>query len=339
MSLIEFKDLCIGYEHKVIIKKINLEINDGEYVCVFGDNGVGKTTFLKTILGLIPPVSGSIIYEEGFNKKEVGYLPQSSQIKPEFPASCFEVVLSGCVNKLKLWPFYRKVHKDLALEKMKLLGVRNLANKPFRDLSGGQKQRVLLARALCATDRILVLDEPFTGLDYNSTMSLYQLLDKINKELHVTIIGKGRKARTVYIMSSVVPIIRKYIRSEHGSRPDPDAYLFFSQSKGLFAKPSERGVNKQLEKYSLMAREICPEVPKHIHSHQFRHSMATHCLEDGMNVFQISKMLGHKSVGTTMTYLGMTVAMTEDAVKKVESTTARSVKPKWSSTMKLKDLF
>ena len=111
MSLIEFKDLCIGYEHKVIIKKINLEINDGEYVCVFGDNGVGKTTFLKTILGLIPPVSGSIIYEEGFNKKEVGYLPQSSQIKPEFPASCFEVVLSGCVNKLKLWPFYRKVHK------------------------------------------------------------------------------------------------------------------------------------------------------------------------------------------------------------------------------------
>lgn len=188
MSLIEFKDLCIGYEHKVIIKKINLEINDGEYVCVFGDNGVGKTTFLKTILGLIPLVSGSIIYEEGFNKKEVGYLPQSSQIKPEFPASCFEVVLSGCVNKLKLWPFYRKVHKDLALEKMKLLGVKNLANKPFRDLSGGQKQRVLLARALCATDRILVLDEPFTGLDYNSTMSLYQLLDKINKELHVTII-------------------------------------------------------------------------------------------------------------------------------------------------------
>ena len=130
-----------------------------------------------------------------------------------------------------------------------------------------------------------------------------------------------------------------YIRLEHGSGPDPDAYLFFYQSKGLFTKPSERGVNKQLEKYALLAREMCPEVPKHIHSHQFRHSMATHCLDDGMNVFQISKMLGHKSVGTTMTYLGMTVAMTEDAVKKVESTKARSVKPKWSSTIKLKDLF
>lgn len=188
MPLIEFKDLCIGYEHKVIIKNINLEINDGEYVCVFGDNGVGKTTFLKTILGLIPPLSGSIIIEDTFNKKEVGYLPQRMQLKPEFPASCFEIVLSGCVNRLKIWPFYRKSHRDLAIEKMKLLGVANLKDKPFRVLSGGQQQRILLARALCATDRLLILDEPFTGLDYHAAKSLYDLLEKINKQLNVTII-------------------------------------------------------------------------------------------------------------------------------------------------------
>ena len=214
------------------------------------------------------------------------------------------------------------------VEPLSKAAIKAIINAPGTDTRTGLKYTALIS----------MLYTMSTRLDEVLSIKVGELIFDSSKP-HVTIIGKGRKARTVYIMSSVVPIIRKYIRSEHGSRPDPDAYLFFSQSKGLFAKQSERGVNKQLEKYSLMAREICPEVPKHIHSHQFRHSMATHCLEDGMNVFQISKMLGHKSVGTTMTYLGMTVAMTEDAVKKVESTTARSVKPKWSSTMKLKDLF
>lgn len=188
MALIEFKDLCIGYEHKVIIQNINLQIDNGEYVCVFGDNGVGKTTFLKTILGLIPPLSGHITKDESLNRKEVGYLPQRIQIKPEFPASCLEVVLSGCVNRLGFWPFYRRQHKEIANEKMRLLGINKLALKPFRELSGGQQQRVLLARALCATDKLLILDEPFTGLDQNTTISLYEVLDKINKELGVTII-------------------------------------------------------------------------------------------------------------------------------------------------------
>lgn len=157
---------------------------------------------------------------------------------------------------------------------------------------------------------------------------------------YVTVVGKGRKARTEYFMKATLKLLRKYIAKEHGQNPNPDAYLFYARSCGLFTKVSERGVNKQLCVYAASARKSCPEVPERIHSHQFRHSMATHLLEDGMNVFQISKILGHESVETTMTYLGITVSMTDSAIRKVESTAARSIKPVWKKNIdKLKDLF
>lgn len=193
-----------------------------------------------------------------------------------------------------------------------------------------------------------------TGLRYTTIMAmLYTMATRIDEVLsirigdlildngkaRVTVIGKGRKARTVYIMSKTLSLLRKYILSEHGRNPDPTAYLFYSHCKGLHSKISERGVNKQLYRYAQKARIVCPEVPESVHTHQFRHSMATHCLDDGMNIFQISKMLGHKSVHTTMIYLGVTVAMTESAIKKIESTTVQTIKPKWKSGMKLKDLF
>ena len=193
-----------------------------------------------------------------------------------------------------------------------------------------------------------------TGLRYTTMISmLYTMACRIDEILsikvgdlifdsakpHVTVIGKGRKSRTVYIMSRTVSLLKKYILMEHGKTPKPDAYLFFSHSKGLFSKVSERGVNKQLRIYAQIARIQCQQVPENVHSHQFRHSMATHCLDDGMNIFQISKMLGHKSVSTTMNYLGVTVAMTNEAVQKIESTTARTVKPVWKQSGKLKDLF
>ena len=193
-----------------------------------------------------------------------------------------------------------------------------------------------------------------TGLRYTTMISmLYTMACRIDEILsikvgdlifdsakpHVTVIGKGRKSRTVYIMSRTVSLLKKYILMEHGKTPNPDAYLFFSHSKGLFSKVSERGVNKQLRIYAQIARIQCQQVPENVHSHQFRHSMATHCLDDGMNIFQISKMLGHKSVSTTMNYLGVTVAMTNEAVQKIESTTARTVKPVWKQSGKLKDLF
>lgn len=157
---------------------------------------------------------------------------------------------------------------------------------------------------------------------------------------YVTVVGKGRKARTAYFMKATLRMLHKYIARMHGLNPSPDAYLFYAKSGGEFCKASARGVNKQLAVYAAKARESCPEVPEHIHSHQFRHSMATHLLEDGMNVFQISKMLGHESVETTMTYLGVTVSMTDSAIQKIESTAARSVKPIWKKDIrKLQDLF
>ena len=141
-------------------------------------------------------------------------------------------------------------------------------------------------------------------------------------------------------MKAVLKTLRTYIVREHGKNPNPDAYLFYSRSGDIFRKSSSRGVNKQLKVYAAQARKSCSGVPDNVHSHQFRHSMATHLLEDGMNVFQISKMLGHENVETTMDYLGVTVSMTETAIKKIESTTAQNVKPAWPKTInKLQDLF
>lgn len=188
MDIINCYNLSIGYEKKVIISDINLTINDGDYVCVFGENGSGKSTLLKTILGLNEPLKGKISFNDSFNRKLVGYLPQKASIKSDFPASVYEIVLSGCLNRLGFRPFYSKNEKEIVDRNMRLLGVKHLSKRPFKDLSGGQQQRVLLSRALCATDKLLVLDEPFTGLDQATTDLLYQVLEKINKELGVTII-------------------------------------------------------------------------------------------------------------------------------------------------------
>lgn len=188
MSQIQCKNMSIGYTNKVVLRNINFEINQGEYVFILGDNGVGKTTLLKTLLGLIPPLKGDIIYDSSIKKTSIGYIPQKSKIQQEFPASVYEIVLSGCINKLKWKPFYTKKEKEKVADAMKLLNISHLAKRPYRELSGGQQQRVLLARAFCATDKILILDEPFVGLDNYSTKQLQKSLTKINKELGVTIV-------------------------------------------------------------------------------------------------------------------------------------------------------
>ena len=188
MSQIECKNMSIGYANKTILRNLNFEINQGEYIFILGDNGVGKTTLLKTLLGLIPPLKGDIIYDQSIKQTSIGYIPQKSKIQQEFPASVYEIVISGCVNNLKWKPFYTKKDKDQVTTAMKLLNITHLAKRPFRELSGGQQQRVLLARAFCATDKILVLDEPFVGLDNYSTKQLQKSLTRINKELGVTIV-------------------------------------------------------------------------------------------------------------------------------------------------------
>ncbi len=173
-------DLDIGYDGKAVVSGLNFEINDGDYLCIVGENGSGKTTLMKTLLGLIPLLGGSI---QGLNKNDIGYLPQISGIQKDFPATVEEVVLSG-TKKL----FYRKKEKDLMRFNLERLNIANLSKCKFSELSGGQRQSVLLARALCASKKILLLDEPVSGLDPKATAMMYEIINKLNKEDGMTII-------------------------------------------------------------------------------------------------------------------------------------------------------
>ena len=181
MALITARNLSLGYDSHIIIKDLNFSLNAGDYLCIVGENGSGKTTLMKTLLHLIKPAAGEIITGDGLKKNEIGYLPQQSLIQRDFPASVWEIVLSGCQGRLGKNPFYIAEHKKLAEENMKKMGITDLRNKCYRDLSGGQQQRVLLARALCATQKLLLLDEPVSGLDPKVTSEMYSLIEKLNK--------------------------------------------------------------------------------------------------------------------------------------------------------------
>lgn len=181
MSLIECKKLNIGYSDKCVCKDINFAIEKGQFVCLVGENGCGKSTLLKTILGLQKPLGGKIIFDKEFNKNYIGYLPQQTDAQRDFPATVREVVMSGFLNRMGLRPFYNKSEKAKAERIMSELKIDDLIKKSFKDLSGGQQQKVLLARALCATDELLVLDEPTNALDIKSRKKLYALLSDLNK--------------------------------------------------------------------------------------------------------------------------------------------------------------
>lgn len=188
MALIQCENLNMSYENNVVLKDVNFEINEGDYICIVGENGSGKSTLIKGLLGIKSPKSGRIRFGGGVKQNQIGYLPQQTSVQKDFPASVFEVVLSGCLNKRGLNPFFSKKEKQIAVENMRKLGIENLIRKSYADLSGGQQQRVLLARALCATEKILLLDEPVTGLDPVVTAELYDLIKKLNKENNITII-------------------------------------------------------------------------------------------------------------------------------------------------------
>lgn len=186
--ILQCKNLTIGYDNRVVMKDLNFTIEEGEYVCLFGDNGSGKSTLVKTLLGLTPKLKGEMVFSKTLKAKSIGYLPQHNENLADFPASVFEVVRSGCLNRIGWKPFFGKNEIKRAKDMMEVLEISNLSSRSFSELSGGQQQRVLLARALCATDKILMLDEPFTGLDATTAKNLYNALEKINKELNVTII-------------------------------------------------------------------------------------------------------------------------------------------------------
>ena len=187
--IFECKDVTLGYENKVVAKNLNFKIDQGDYLCVVGENGTGKSTLIKTLLGLIKPLNGEVIANvQGKNHKGVGYLPQQTQAQKDFPASVWEVVLSGVLNNDHSCPFYNKKDKAEAEKNMEKLNILDLKKRCYRELSGGQQQRVLLARALCATDSVLILDEPVTGLDPAASMELYETIKDLNKKENVTII-------------------------------------------------------------------------------------------------------------------------------------------------------
>ena len=187
MELIECKDLSFSYEGRIVLQNVNFKVNQGDYVCIIGENGSGKSTLVKGILKLKNPVSGEIIYNN-ISSSEIGYLPQQTDMQKDFPASVFEVVLSGRLNSLKNRFFYNKEDKKIAIENMKLLGISDLKKRNYQELSGGQQQRVLLARALCSAKKVILMDEPVSGLDPQAVSELYMLISKLNKEHNMTVV-------------------------------------------------------------------------------------------------------------------------------------------------------
>lgn len=188
MSVIFCNNVTLGYDGRAVAEKINFAVEQGNYLCIVGENGSGKSTLIKTLLGLVKPIDGEIVFGDGLKPNEIGYLPQQTVVQRDFPASVWEIVLSGCLNSLGNRPFYGKEQKSLARKNMQKMGVEHLAARCYRELSGGQQQRVLLARALCATQKLLLLDEPVAGLDPKVTAEMYQTISELNRADGITVI-------------------------------------------------------------------------------------------------------------------------------------------------------
>ncbi|MCR4726183.1 MAG: ABC transporter ATP-binding protein [Clostridia bacterium] len=187
MEQLRCENVTLGYENGAIVKGLSFSVEEGDYLAIVGENGSGKSTLMKTILGLIKPLGGKIERGDGLKRWDVGYLPQQTLVQRDFPASVLEVVLSGTLSGEKFHPFYTWTDRALAWTNIVRMGLTELKNRSYRELSGGQQQRVLLARALCATRKIILLDEPVTGLDPKVTLEMYELIRSLNRE-GVTII-------------------------------------------------------------------------------------------------------------------------------------------------------
>lgn len=204
MSVLACQDLAFSYDGKDVLKGVNFTLKQGEYLCIVGENGSGKTTLMKGLLRLNKPTKGKIVTGDGLKPDEIGYLPQQTQIQRDFPASVYEVVLSGCLNSMGRRLFYGKKHKQLVIDNLEALDILSLKNKCYRELSGGQQQRVLLARALCATQKMLLLDEPVTGLDPVAAEEFYRMIEKLNREKGITIIMVSHDVKGVVSHASHV---------------------------------------------------------------------------------------------------------------------------------------
>lgn len=217
------EDVTLGYDNRPVIEHMSFDVRQGDYVCVIGENGSGKSTLIKSVLGLIKPLYGRIILDKSAKNGCIGYLPQQTEAQKDFPATVYEVVMSGFLNKCGFRPFYNKREKQIALNNMKKMSILELRNKCYKELSGGQQQRVLITRALCAAGGLLVLDEPVTGLDPNASMELYQSLKKLNSEDGMTIIMVSHDIRNVLEQANMILHI------------DNDGYFYGSVEQYLYS--------------------------------------------------------------------------------------------------------
>lgn len=227
-ELIVCQDVSLGYEGQSVLTHLDLTIRAGDYLCIVGDNGSGKSTLLRGLLGLLAPQSGQILRSPELQRGATGYLPQQTKAQRDFPATVYEVVLSGCLNRRGVHFFYSAAQKSQALMNMGKLGILELKDKCYRDLSGGQQQRTLLARALCAAGRLLILDEPVTGLDPAAAQDLYKLLSYLNRKegMAVVMVTHDLKAalksarRVLHIGQNSVFLgtAKEYLASPQGRR-------------------------------------------------------------------------------------------------------------------------
>jgi len=188
MALITCQDVSFAYEGNIAVSDLNFEVHNGDYVCVVGENGSGKSTLIKGLLRLKTPHGGNVLIDKGLGLNEVGYLPQQTAVQKDFPASAYEVILSGRLGARGILPFYSRKDRAIVDENIRRLDLDTIKKRCYRELSGGQQQRVLLARALCATKKVLLLDEPVAGLDPIVTQELYMLIERINRESGLTVV-------------------------------------------------------------------------------------------------------------------------------------------------------
>lgn len=233
MAYITCNHLTLGYDGKEVAVDLNFKVEMGDYLCVVGENGTGKSTLIKTLLHLQDKISGEMLTGDGLDSHEIGYLPQQTIVQKDFPATVWEIVLSGTLPKCGRKPFYGRQEKNLAMQSMKKLGIWELRKKCYRYLSGGQQQRTLLARALCATSKVLLLDEPVTGLDPKATMEFYKLTKQLNEE-GVSIIMVSHDIQAVDYATHILHIQRKH--TFYGTKEDymqSDHWKLFEMQGGV----------------------------------------------------------------------------------------------------------
>lgn len=209
MSQIICRDVSLGYDGQTVCEHVSFAVEAGDCLCIVGDNGSGKSTLMRALLNLKSPQTGEILFGDGTRQKDIGYLPQQNDSQKDFPASVLEVVLSGCVMREDFRIFPGKKSREVAEDSLRAMGLLDLKRRPFRTLSGGQQQRVLLARALCATQKILVLDEPTAGLDPQATEEMYETIRRLHRELGITII------MVTHDLSAVVRLATRVLHMSH----------------------------------------------------------------------------------------------------------------------------